>query len=183
MQDKGVDPRVTGVLAATSGHMEVLQNASMPAATPPAPPAPGDVPPRDTTSPVVPPTSFILLLFFCLGLAASSHASLNIQVPITPTAGSSYIDNTLIVAPSVLKFNAGDLTADINGYAGVQSTWQWGPNYGLGLTLGILAQGIGASNIPTTGKLAGGVVTNFVSLEAGAIWANDGARLILTKLF
>lgn len=142
----------------------------------------------DTTQKQANPISKIPAVLLAIGLAMAlagkAEASvLEFQVPISPTAGSSYISNTFVLSPTVLKYDSGNLNADILGYLGAQSTFQWGPNYGLGVTIGVLGQGVSASNVPTAGKLAGGIVADFTGCEGGVVWANDGARLILTHLF
>jgi len=125
----------------------------------------------------------LLMLLFALLVGQARASVLDFAVPLSPAAGTSYVNNTIVIMPSVLKDNAGNLMVDFNAYGGIQSTWQWGSNYGFGLTFGILAQGLGTGTMPTTGKLAGGIVGDFIGLEAGLLWANDGARLGFTKAF
>jgi hypothetical protein len=132
----------------------------------------------------------LLLAFLLAGLAGHAKAGiLDFPVTITPTAGATVLNNTVILMPSMLKIDSGKLTFDVNGYAGAASTLQWGPNYGAGLTVGILAQGI-ATNVNGdlditgfAGELAGGVVGDWLGIDGAVLWAVDGARLGLTKPF
>ena len=141
-----------GVHGTALGATEVdVSTPTPPSATPPAPTV--DVPK-------------ILILF--LGLAAlagsASAATLNLGVPVTPTAGSSYIEATLVTAPSLFVLRSGELSYEPGALYGAQVTWQWGPNYGLGVDLGVNVQGAGSITDPTLGKVAVGGVANFCKL-------------------
>jgi hypothetical protein len=147
------------------------------------PPPPSATPPDP---PVVNPLKAAALLIGFLLLAVSARAtSLEYQVPINPAAGASYISNTFVLAPTAFKWNAGRLTPDLAGYLGAQSTWQWGSNYGLGVTVGVVGQNIASdpTNPSLQGLFAGGIAADWIGVELAGVWSVDGFRGALTKPF
>ena len=114
-------------------------------------------------------------------LGTLAHAGVQeIGVPVSPTAGASYIENTWTTMPTLFDLNHGDFTISSTFYVGWQTTWQWGPNYGAGLTLGgnVTAGNAGS---PTAGHLCGGAVVNFETIELGLLGDDLGLHIGLTK--
>ena len=128
-----------------------------------------------------PRSVFGFLLVAFLGLGAGLHSGvMELNVPLSPTAGASYIENTWVTMPTMFDLNHGDFTLSPTFYVGWQTTWQWGPTYGLGLTLGGNVNE-GTPTAPTQGHLCAGVVANFESLELGLLGDDKGGHIGLAK--
>jgi hypothetical protein len=112
-------------------------------------------------------------------LVGSAQAGVNFGVPVSPTAGASYIDIAPTTMPALFKVGAGAVwTVDTSAAFGFQAVYKWGPNYGLGLGVGALVEGGGST--PTHGEGYAGVIGELLGGEAGALWANDGCRVGVT---
>jgi hypothetical protein len=147
--------------------------------TPPPPSATPPPPPPDPPK-VVPPAVALLLGLLLLAGHAKAGA-MEIGVPVTPSAGASYIENTWVTMPTMFDLNGGNFKLNSAGFfVGWQTTWQWGPTYGAGLILGgnVIA---GTPTEPTAGHLSGGAVFNFETVEIGIVGDNQGLHAGLTK--
>ena len=136
--------------------------------------------------PTKPPVSAFGLLFALglLALGAGAHAtSFELGTPLTPTAGASYIQATIVTAPDLFKLSGGNLTWEPGAFYGGQVTYQWGKNYGLGLDMGVNVEGAGTAESPALGKLAGGAVVDFLGYVIAVNVANDGWHAGLTYLW
>jgi hypothetical protein len=164
----GAVPVINAVLAS------LPKAAAQPSAAVPAPSA----------APSVPPAGAALLIGFLL-LASHAFAAaaspMEMAVPVSPSAGASYIENTWVTMATMFDVNHGDFNAAAAGfYIGWQTTWQWGANYGAGLTLGGDVN-VGTPDAPVAGHVCGGPVFNFETIEVGILADNHGGHVGFSK--
>lgn len=154
--------------------------ASVNVSTPP-PPSATPPPPPDVKA-----AASALLIGFLLLASTAKAGTMELGVPLSPTAGASYVEETWITMPTLFDITRqGDFTWSATFYVGAQTTWQWGPNYGLGVTLGgnVIGTGTiaGVNGVPVAGHVCGGLVGNFQTVEVGLLYDDKGLHCGISK--
>ena len=129
-------------------------------------------------------TAFLIGFLTLAGTAKAG--TMELGVPLSPTAGAAYVEETWITMPTLFDITRqGDFTWSATFYVGAQTTWQWGPNYGLGVTLGgnVIGTGTiaGVNGVPVAGHVCGGLVGNFQTVEVGLLYDDKGLHCGISK--